>query len=147
MIVRNSLNEGKKDKLALAAGLVVIQDNKILLVHPTGASWWKSYSIPKGHVEAGENLIDAAKRETKEEAGIKIQNLKIKNKNPINFIDYTDKKGKVYKRVYYFVAIPKKPISGFKLQQKEVDWAGFIDAKKAEKRIMPRFKPLLKLLK
>ncbi|NJO90725.1 MAG: NUDIX domain-containing protein, partial [Chloroflexia bacterium] len=146
MIVRNSIAEGKKGKLALAAGLVVIQNNKILLIHPKGSSWWKTYSIPKGHVEAGEGLIDAAKRETNEETGIDIDNLRIEDKSHTNFVDYTDKKGVVYKRVYYFVAEPKKPISAFKLQKKEVDWAGFLGVEEAKKRIHPRFNPLLKIL-
>lgn len=142
------LLEGKKDKLALAAGLVIIQDNKILLVHPTGSPWYNSYSIPKGHVEPGEEILDAAKRETKEEVGIKPNQLNI-DTNSEQFIDYTDKKGKIYKRVYYFKATPKEPLNkkDFKLQKKEVDWAGFIDKKEAQKRIFGRFKKLLDYLK
>ena len=148
-IVRESIMlEGKKDKLALSAGLVIIQDNEILLVHPTGSPWYGSYSIPKGHVEAGEEIIDAAKRETKEEIGISPEQLNIAD-NPQEFIDYTDKKGKVYKRVYYYIATPKEPLSkkDFKLQKKEVDWAGFIGKKEAQKKIFGRFKKLLDYLK
>ena len=147
-IVRESIQLYEKAKLALISGLVIIQDNKILLAHPTGASWWKSYSIPKGHVDPGESILDAAKRETLEEVGIESNSLDIKaNKDP-KFVDYTDKKGKIYKRVYYFIAIPIKEIrkNDFKLQKKEVDWAGFMKKEEASKRIHPRFKSLLKLL-
>ena len=57
-----------------SAGLLIIQDNKILLAHPTNAPWYGSYTIPKGKVEDGETYIDTAIRETKEEryAEIKI---------------------------------------------------------------------------
>lgn len=145
-IVREKINEEKKDKLSLAAGLVVIQNNKILLIHPTNASWKNSFSIPKGHIEKGEDLIDTAKRETFEETGIDTRNLKI-NSTP-RFVDYT-KNGKVYKRVYYFLATPKKLIKKkhFRLQKKEADWAGFLSKEEARDKISPRFKKFLKLLK
>ncbi len=46
-----------------------------LLVHPGGPFWinkdLESWSIPKGHVNDGEALFDAAKREFEEELGIK----------------------------------------------------------------------------
>ena len=147
MIVRPTLLTEAKSKLALSAGLVIIQDNKMLLLHPTGAPWKKSYSIPKGHVEEGEGILEAALRESKEEAGIDPDNLIIEDPEPNKFIDYTNKKGKLYKRVYYFVAHPEQPISKFKLQKKEVDWGGFLSKEEAKDRIFWRFKPLLKLLK
>ena len=149
MIVREFiLLEGKKDKLALSAGLVVIQDNKILLAHPTGSPWKNSYSIPKGHVETGETILEAALREAREEVGMDTDNLEIENKSEDNFIDYTDKKGRVYKRVYYFIAKPKTPIDkkSFKLQKKEVDWAGFLTKEEADGKIFKRFLPLLDYL-
>lgn len=149
MIVRESIIlEGKKNKLALSAGLAVIQDNKILLAHPTGAKWYGTYSLPKGHIEAGEGILDAALRETREEIGIDTTNLEVEDPVPHKFIDYTDKKGKVYKRVYYFIARPTKDIEpeDFKLQWKEVDWAGFLSKEDAEKRIHWRFKEILDLI-
>ena len=59
------------------------------------------------------------------------------------------KKGKIYKRVYYFVAYPKKEITKdmFHPQEGEVDWVGFLSREEAQKRIFGRFKPLLKFLK
>jgi len=137
-IVRESIQLYEKAKLALISGLVIIQDNKILLAHP----------IPKGHVDPGESILDAAKRETLEEVGIESNSLDIKADKDPKFVDYTDKKGKIYKRVYYFIAIPIKEIrkNDFKLQKKEVDWAGFMKKEEASKRIHPRFKSLLKLL-
>ena len=126
----------------------MIQNNKILLVHPTNSPWWGTYSIPKGGIDRKEDALAAAIRETEEETGIKIKKKHISNQDA-GFIDYTDNKGKIYKRVYYFVARPKKEIieDMFKPQIKEVDWVGFLSKKEAKKRIFGRFKPLLQLLK
>ena len=44
--------------IKISSGLVVIQDNQILLVHPTNSPWWKTYSIPKGHVDKGEDILN-----------------------------------------------------------------------------------------
>jgi ADP-ribose pyrophosphatase YjhB (NUDIX family) len=146
-IVRESILNEKKDKLDLSAGLVVIQDNKILLIHPKNAPWKNSFSIPKGHVEQGEELIDAAIRETSEETGIDATKLIIEDPTP-KFVDYTTKKGDVYKRVYYFIAHPAQPIEKkhLKPQKEEADWAGFLSAKEAKDKIFWRFKDLLKYL-
>jgi len=148
IFVAESLNEWRNEKgVRVSAGLVIIQDNKILLVHPTNSPWWGTYSIPKGGMDKQEDPLEAARRETREETGIKIKRKHILTKDA-GFIDYTDKNGKVYKRVYYFVAKPKKPITQdmFNLQLSEVDWAGFLTKKEAEKRIFGRFRPLLRLL-
>ncbi|MES2023598.1 MAG: NUDIX domain-containing protein [Patescibacteria group bacterium] len=50
----------------ITAGGVVMNDGKVIVVNQNGNSW----SLPKGHIEAGENLMDAAKREIYEESGI-----------------------------------------------------------------------------
>lgn len=148
-MVAETLNEWKNEKgVRVSAGLVIIQNNKILLVHPTNSPWYGTYSIPKGGIDKKEDPLEAALRETREETGIKIKRKHISHKDA-GFIDYTNKKGKVYKRVYYFVAFPKKPIikDMFKLQQEEVDWAGFLSREEAKKHIFGRFKPLLKFIK
>jgi len=47
---------------------------EVLLAHPGGPFWAKkdegAWSIPKGEVDPGEDLLDAAKREFTEETGI-----------------------------------------------------------------------------
>ena len=53
-----------------AVGVVLLRDDKILLVKrgfPPGLGKW---SIPGGVIEAGERLVEAAKRELKEETGL-----------------------------------------------------------------------------
>ena len=58
-------------KTVSAGGVVLNKDGFVLVVNQNGASW----SLPKGHVEKGEEIVDAAKREIYEESGISILNL------------------------------------------------------------------------
>jgi len=72
MIVQESIILEQK-KLKISAGFVIIQDNKILLEHPTGSNWYGTYSIPKGQMEDGEDALFTALRETKEENSLESQ--------------------------------------------------------------------------
>lgn len=51
---------------SVAGGIVIGRDGKMVLVNQHGTSW----SVPKGHVEPGEDSEAAARREILEEAGI-----------------------------------------------------------------------------
>ena len=51
----------------VAGGVVLNQSGQVLVVNQYGSSW----SLPKGHVEAGEDLLTAATREIYEESGVK----------------------------------------------------------------------------
>lgn len=61
-----------------SAGILVFKkiDGKIyvLLVHPGGPIWGPkdNWTIPKGQIEAGESMIDAARREFREEVGLEV---------------------------------------------------------------------------
>ena len=134
--------------MKISAGFVIIQMNKILLCHPTGQKWWRTYSIPKGEVEAEETFLEAATREFQEELGIKID-IEYTNEDPDGYIDYTDEDGKIYKRLYYFVVEPGEylEIDKNKLQKEEIDYAGFLTKEEAEKRIFWRLKSLLAYVK
>lgn len=50
-----------------AGGVVMNGDSKILVVNQRGTSW----SLPKGHIDPGEDAVTAAKREIGEESGIR----------------------------------------------------------------------------
>ncbi len=54
----------------ILAGCVIIQDNKILLIHRKETDW---YEIPGGKVEQGELIEETAKRELKEELSCDVQ--------------------------------------------------------------------------
>lgn len=49
-----------------AGGIVINPHGKVLVVNQHGTSW----SLPKGHVEEGEDNLTAAKREIYEESGV-----------------------------------------------------------------------------
>ncbi len=53
-------------KTESAGGVVLNSKGEVLVVSQHGDSW----SLPKGHIEEGEQKIDAAIREIKEESGI-----------------------------------------------------------------------------
>ena len=131
--------------MEISAGLLIIQDNKILLGHPTSAPYYGSYTIPKGKVEAGETHLTAALRETKEEVGIEIDINDIINIDNPFLIDYKDEKGKIYKKLYYFVVQPKEKIiiDENKLQKKEIDYAGFFNLYDSMSRIFWRYEEML----
>ena len=55
-------------KLSISAGGVVLDlKGRVLVVNQNGDSW----SLPKGHLDAGEDELTAAKREIHEESGIR----------------------------------------------------------------------------
>lgn len=57
-----------------SAGGIVVNNNNVLVVSQKGTSW----SLPKGHIENGEDEVSAAIREIYEESGVK--NLKLVKK-------------------------------------------------------------------
>lgn len=121
-----------------SAGVAIIYHNKILLVHPTGASWKKgTCGIPKGTVDDNEDIKLAAIREVREEVGISIDPDKLGDANVVTIFN---RKGVPDKQLIYFtyeifsldeigltdLKVPKK-----QLQLDEVDWAGFVSAEEA----------------
>jgi ADP-ribose pyrophosphatase YjhB (NUDIX family) len=128
-----------------SAGLLLIYNNKILLCHPTNSPWNGTFSIPKGGIEDfDEDKIDTAIRETKEEVGINIDRKQIDETNE-KVIIYKNKKGKAYKKVYYYPVYLKEKIKieKNKLQLDEVDYADFLDKQEAEEKIFWRFLEML----
>jgi ADP-ribose pyrophosphatase YjhB (NUDIX family) len=60
-------------KIFLSANSLLIRDGKIFLLRRFNTGWSDGlFTIPSGHVNAGEKPSQAAIRETFEEAGVKI---------------------------------------------------------------------------
>ncbi len=138
-----------------AGVIIVLNNNKILLAHPTNSKWLNSFSFPKGGIEKGEKKVDAALRELKEETSIVVTIDQIDNVDDPIVVDYMDKKGEVYKRLYlYLVHIDKLSDIGLtdfiipeeNLQAEELDWAGFLTKEEASDRIFYRCKHLLDII-
>jgi 8-oxo-dGTP pyrophosphatase MutT (NUDIX family) len=137
----NFLKEGKTH--SDAAGVAILCGPKILLVHPTNGSWVRPImGIPKGKVEAGEDLMNAALRELSEETGINLSPDKLEL--PVQTVEVYNKEGQYKNALHYFVCRIDDPseiglesltIPKSQLQAEEVDWAGFIDIKEAYSKV------------
>ena len=51
-------------------GLIINSKGEVLLCH--SEKWMDNYTIPGGHIELGEQMEDALKREVKEEVGLDV---------------------------------------------------------------------------
>lgn len=57
--------------------LCLIHDKDRILLQDRISEDWKGYTLPGGHVEIGESIVDAVIREMKEETGLNIRNPKL----------------------------------------------------------------------
>jgi 8-oxo-dGTP pyrophosphatase MutT (NUDIX family) len=127
----------------IAAGIAIKYMDTILLVHATNSSWHKNnLSIPKGKIEKGEDPLEAAIRELKEETGIIIKPDHISNQldlSPMESYKYDDS-GKLTGQLIYFSMVIQDlseidlidlKIPRSQLQLEEIDWAGFVPIKDA----------------
>lgn len=63
--------------MRLTSGFILHVDDKILACHATGRPWENgNYDIPKGLVEEGEEPLETAIRELREETGIILSDYK-----------------------------------------------------------------------
>lgn len=132
----NFINE--QLKICRSAGLAIVWQGQVLLVHTTGRKFKTGYGIPKGGIDPGESELQAAIRETFEEIGIKVPMASI---SPSSYtFAVTSHKYKYNKVVTYFIVEidsldqiglkePKVPKS--QLQIDEVNDARFLDRKSA----------------
>ena len=128
-----------------SAGILVIRDNECLLAHSTGSPWWRSYMPPKGGIEDGETLAEAASRGTAEEIGILIQ----PNELDDNFIvEYSNNRGKIFKRVHIFIyridnysdiGLENNVVPFHQLQEEEINDARFMNAEMIKRKALPRY--------
>ena len=119
---------------------------RILLVHPTGGPPMGSWSIPKGHIEPGETIKQAALREVQEEVGLIFPFHRLSG-NPGRL--YWEKHRKQNKRVLYYWIVDvthwdlPNELPMRQLQHEEVDIARFIELNEAGKFLTPKQIPLL----
>lgn len=138
--IRRFINESKKKReIKKAAGVCVIYRDHILLVHASDANKERNaYGIPKGGVDQGENYLDAAIRELREETGISI-NPRVLDKE-LHVANSYNRRGEVNWQLYYYIykvddlsdlGMESINVNKSDLQAEEVDWAGFVPISKA----------------
>ena len=126
-----------------SAGLAIIYNNMILFAKTAGRKNKKSWGIPKGGIEEGENKIEAAIRETHEELGIKVKPGMVQ-KTEREFFVNAKKWGYVKYITYFVVEINDLSQIGLKdlevprkqLDTKEISHARFMSYQEALEHAM-----------
>lgn len=129
---------------------------EVLLVHPGGPFWknkdLESWSIPKGEVEPGEDLLAAARREFAEELGLPCP------ESAVELVPIQQKGGKTVHAwavagdldpaaiVGGTFEMEWPPRSGRKQEFPEVDRAEFFSIEEARRKILPAQMPLVEEL-
>lgn len=68
--------ENKEQKPRVGVGVMILKDGKVLMTKRKGSHGEGEYAFPGGHLDYMESFEDCARRETMEECGIEIQNIK-----------------------------------------------------------------------
>lgn len=111
--------ELKKEK---CCGCIIIENNKVLLVYEKNGNFW---GFPKGHMEKGENEIETALREVKEEVGLDVEIIDKEKRYILNYII----RDEIDKTIVLYLAIPKnKEIVMQESEIEKVKWCDFEEA-------------------
>ena len=106
-----------------SCGCIILKNKKVLLVYEKNRNFW---GFPKGHMEKGENEIETALREVKEEVGLDVEIME-KKRYVLNYII----KDEIDKTTVLYIAIPKS--ENIRMQESEIEdikWCDFEEALK-----------------
>ena len=84
-------------KINIGCNGLVVKDGKLLLGLRKNCFGAGTYGLPGGHLEYGEKLADAVKRELKEEVGVEVKGLKL-----VSIIDQAERE-KHYLQINFLV--------------------------------------------
>lgn len=115
---KESVMELRKEK---SCGCIIVKDKRVLLVYEKNRNFW---GFPKGHVEKGENEIETALREVKEEVGLDVEIDKEK-RYTLNYIINDE----IDKTTVLYIATPTS--ENLKRQESEIEeikWCDFDEA-------------------
>lgn len=104
-----------------SCGCIIIKNRKVLLVYEKNRNFW---GFPKGHMEEGENEIETALREVKEEVGLDVE-IDVNKRYTLNYII----RDEIDKTTVLYIASPKN--ENIKMQESEIEdvkWCDFDEA-------------------
>lgn len=104
-----------------SCGCIIIKNKKVLLVYEKNRNFW---GFPKGHMEEGENEIQTALREVKEEVGLEVEIYEEK-RYTLNYII----RDEIDKTTVLYIATPKS--EEIIMQESEIEnikWCDFEEA-------------------
>lgn len=104
-----------------SCGCIIIKNKKVLLVYEKNRNFW---GFPKGHMEEGENEVETALREVKEEVGLDVE-IDVTKRYSLNYII----RDEIDKTTILYIAIPKN--ENLKKQESEIEdikWCDFNEA-------------------
>lgn len=104
-----------------SCGCIIIKNRKVLLVYEKNRNFW---GFPKGHMEKGENEIQTALREVKEEVGLDVE-IDINKRYTLNYII----RDEIDKTTVLYVATPKN--EKIKIQESEIEYIKWCDFNEA----------------
>lgn len=104
-----------------SCGCIIIKNRKVLLVYEKNRNFW---GFPKGHMEEGENEIQTARREVKEEVGLEVE-IDEEKRYILNYII----RDEIDKTTVLYMARPKS--EKITMQESEIEntkWCNFDEA-------------------
>lgn len=104
-----------------SCGCIIIKNRKVLLVYEKNRNFW---GFPKGHMEEGENEIQTALREVKEEVGLEVE-IDEQKRYTLNYII----RDEIDKTTVLYIATPKS--EEIIMQESEIEntkWCDFDEA-------------------
>ena len=128
-------------KIVSAAGGVVISDTGKLLAIFRRGSW----DLPKGKIESGETIEDAAVREVEEETGIKV--LSIKDKITTTYHTYRNKSGKLVLKPSHWYHMTSIETPLIPQTEEDIERAIWIDAEELLNLEEPMYKTIEEVVK
>jgi 8-oxo-dGTP pyrophosphatase MutT (NUDIX family) len=115
----------------VSAGGVVVHDGQVLVIVPTrrAADGSRVLALPKGHLDAGETVVQAATREVREETGMVVE--PVRELGEVRYWYVRDRR-KVAKSVHFFLfRLLGGDLADHDDEVLEARWIGLSEAQKA----------------
>jgi 8-oxo-dGTP pyrophosphatase MutT (NUDIX family) len=115
----------------VSAGGVVVHDGQVLVIVPTrrAADGSQVLALPKGHLDAGETVVQAATREVREETGMVVE--PVQELGEVRYWYVRDRR-KVAKSVHFFLfRLLGGDLADHDDEVLEARWIGLSEAQKA----------------